>query len=45
VTGPVTWSWASASAAGPLWLAAGQPVVTYSVPGSRRLLDVSGQIG
>src|SRR6516165_11816637 len=31
MTGPVTWSCASASAAGPLWLAAGHPVVTYSV--------------
>src|SRR6516162_4466533 len=30
VTGPVTWSWASAWAAGPLWLPCGHPVVTYS---------------
>ena len=30
VTGPVTWSWASARAAGPLWLPCGHPVVTYS---------------
>src|SRR5215469_2821116 len=30
LTGPVTWSCANASLAGPLWLVCGQPVVTYS---------------
>ena len=39
VTGPGTWSWASAWAAGPLWLACGQPVVTYAAtPGMPEVL-------